>query len=545
MTLVGVHSLRKSFGGRTILHGTDLVIAPEARIGLVGANGSGKSTLLRILAGEDDGYTGEVARRRGLRTAFLPQHIPGDARTPLQFVLAARPDLVELEAELAACETALADPEVTADLRRIERVLERQERLLRRFEEIGGPGFEGEARSYLRGLGLDNSAIEQPMTELSGGQRKLVALAACLAQRPELLLLDEPETHLDLPHREYLESLVQDFTGAVVIVSHDRYLLDETVSEIAELDRGAITMWPGNYSAYTLARELALQRQQVVYTAQQKEIARLEAAIARFKLWASISLDERHATQARNKQKMIDTMEKVERPVLQRRTMALELRSAARGGQKVLELRHADMAFGDDIVLLDANLLVTRGERVGIIGPNGAGKSVLAKLLLGELAPTNGQRWIGPSISLGYFAQGHETLDPTATPIDAIRAERSYYEEQAVALLGRYLFTYEQARQPIGTLSGGERSRLQLLLLMLGGANCLILDEPTNHLDIASAEVLEGALERYDGTVVVISHDRYFLDRIVDRIVEVRDGEVVSFDGGYSRWNEQRQARAG
>jgi ATP-binding cassette subfamily F protein 3 len=545
MTLVGVHSLRKSFGGRPILQGADLVIAPEARIGLVGANGSGKSTLLRILAGEDDGDTGEVARRRGLRTAFLPQHIPGDARTPLQFVLAARPDLVELEAELADCETALAGPEVTADLRRIERVLERQERLLRRFEEIGGPGFEGEARSYLRGLGLEDSAIEQPMTELSGGQRKLVALAACLAQRPELLLLDEPETHLDLPHRDYLEALIRKFTGAVVIVSHDRYLLDETVSEIAELDRGAITMWPGNYSAYTLAREVALQRQQVVYTAQQKEIARLEAAIARFKLWASISLDERHATQARNKQKMIDTMEKVERPVLQRRTMALELRSAARGGQKVLELRHADMAFGDDIVLLDANLLVTRGERVGIIGSNGAGKSVLAKLLLGELTPTNGQRWIGPSISLGYFAQGHETLDPASTPIDVIRAERAYYEEQAVALLGRYLFTYEQARQPIGTLSGGERSRLQLLLLMLGGANCLILDEPTNHLDIASAEVLEGALERYDGTVVVISHDRYFLDRIVDRIVEVRDGEVVSFEGGYSRWNEQRQARAG
>ena len=545
MTLVGVHSLHKSFGGRAILRGADLVIAPEARIGLVGQNGSGKSTLLRILAGSEDADTGEVVRRRGLRVAFLPQHIPGDTRTPLQFVLAARPDLAELEVELAACETDLADPDVTADMRRIERVLERQERLLLRFEQIGGPGFEGEARSYLRGLGLDDTAIAQPMATLSGGQRKLVALAACLAQRPELLLLDEPETHLDLPHREYLESLIQDFAGAVVIVSHDRYLLDETVSEIAELDRGAITLWPGNYSAYTLAREVALQRQQEVYTAQQKEIARLEAAIARFKLWASIVVDERHIKQARNKQRQIDRMEKVERPVLQRRTMALELRSAARGGQKVLELRHADMAFGDDIVLLDADLLVMRGERVGIIGPNGAGKSVLAKLLTGELAPTSGQRWIGPSISLGYFAQGHETLDPKATPVEIVQAARSQYEDQAVALLGRYLFSYEQCRQPVATLSGGERSRLQLLLLMLSGANCLVLDEPTNHLDIASAEVLEGALERYDGTVVVISHDRYFLDRIVDRIVEVRDGELISFDGGYSAWTERQRARAG
>lgn len=544
MTLVGVNGLQKSFGGRKILLDTDLVVGPEARIGLVGANGSGKSTLLRILAGIDDSDNGEVTRRRGLRTAFLPQHIEGDTRTALQFVLAARPDLAEIEEQLADCETALADPDVVADMRRIERVLERQERLLRRFEEIGGPGFEGEARSYLRGLGLDDTAIAQPTAELSGGQRKLVALAACLAQRPDLLLLDEPETHLDLPHREYLEALIQEFAGAVVIVSHDRYLLDETVSEIAELEKGAITLWPGNYSAYALAREVALQRQQVVFTAQQKEIARLEAAIARFKLWASWVPNERHIKQARNKQRQIDRMDKVERPVLQRRKMALELRSSARGGQKVLELRHADMAFGDDIVLLDANLLVTRGERVGIIGPNGTGKSVLAKLLLGELTPTSGQRWVGPSISLGYFAQGHETLDPKMTPVEVIRAAKPYYEEQAVALLGRYLFSYEQARQPIGTLSGGERSRLQLLMLMLGATNCLILDEPTNHLDISSAEVLEGALERYDGTVVVISHDRYFLDRIVDRVIEVRDGDLVNFEGGYSDWNE-RQQRAG
>jgi ATP-binding cassette, subfamily F, member 3 len=545
MTLVGIQSATKTYGGRTILSGLDLVIAAEARIGLVGANGSGKSTLLRILAGVEEADNGEVTRRRGSRTAFLPQHIPGDTRTPLQVVLAARPELAELEAELAACETELADPGVTANLRRIERVLERQERLLRRFEEIGGPGFEGEARSYLRGLGLDDAAISQPMAELSGGQRKLVALAACLAQRPDLLLLDEPETHLDLPHRAYLESLIREFAGAVVIVSHDRYLLDETVSEIAELDHGAIKLWPGNYSAYALAREIALQRQQVVYTAQQKEIARLEAAIARFKLWASLVPNERHIKQARNKQRQIDRMDKVERPVLQRRTMALELRSAARGGQKVLDLRHADMTFGDDIILMGANLLVMRGERVGIIGPNGAGKSVLAKLLTGELTPTVGERWMGPSISLGYFAQGHETLDPAATPVEAVRLAKAQYEEQAVALLGRYLFTYEQARQPIGTLSGGERSRLQLLLLMQSGANCLVLDEPTNHLDIPSAEVLEGALERYDGTVVVISHDRYFLDRIVDRIVEVRDGELVSFEGGYSAWTERQQARAG
>jgi ATP-binding cassette subfamily F protein 3 len=333
---------------------------------------------------------------------------------------------------------------------------------------------------------------------------------------------------------------VREFAGAVMMVSHDRYLLDETASEIAELEHGQITLWPGNYSAYTVAREVALLRQQELYVAQQKEIARLEEAIARFKLWASIVVDERHIKQARNKQRQIDRMDKVERPVLERRKMALRLRANTRGGQRVLELKDVSMAFGEDLILLGANLLVSRGERIGVLGPNGAGKSVLGKILAGELAPTEGGRLIGPSIQVGYFAQGHETLPMEATPLDLVRRLRPGYEEQAVALLGRFLFTYEHCRQSVATLSGGERSRLQLLLLTLGGANCLVLDEPTNHLDIDSAEVLERALEEYDGTVVVISHDRYFLDRIVDRIVEIRDGELFSFDGGYTAWNEFR-----
>jgi ATP-binding cassette subfamily F protein 3 len=371
-----------------------------------------------------------------------------------------------------------------------------------------------------------------------------VGLAACLAQRPELLLLDEPETHLDLPHREQLERLIRDFDGAAVVVSHDRYLLDETVSEIAELDKGAITMWPGNYSAYTLARELALQRQQQLYVAQQKEIARLEEAIARFKLWASIVVNERHIKQARNKQRQIDTMEKVERPVLQRHRMALRLRSGERGGQKAVELRQVSMAFAEEPVLLDVCETVRRGERVAIIGPNGAGKSVLGRVLAGLLEPTEGERWAGPSIRVGYFAQGHETLALEATPVELVRSAKALYEEQAVAFLSKFLFSYEQMRQPVRTLSGGERSRLQLALLMLGNANCLVLDEPTNHLDIDSAEVLEAALEHYDGTVVVISHDRYFLDRISDRLIELRDGEAYGFEGGYSAWTEARAAAA-
>ena len=542
MIVLNAHNVTKSYGGRLVLRQLDLVVQHDARIGLIGPNGAGKSTLLRLLAGLDDDYSGEISRQRDLRVAYLAQRIADDERTPLQLALASRPDLAAIEAELADVESDLARPEVIADLRQIERAMARQEQLLSRYDALGGAGFAGEARRHLLDTGLSESDLDAPLSALSGGQRKLAALAICLAQRPDVLLLDEPETHLDLERRAQLERIVGEFAGAVVVVSHDRYLLDETVTEIAELDQGGVTLWPGAYSAYTVARELAQQRQQERYVAQQKEIARLEEAIARFKLWASIVVNERHIKQARNKQRQIDRMEKVERPVLQRRRMALSLRAQERGGQRVAELRGASVVFGEHIILLGVDLLARRGERIGVVGPNGAGKSVLLKALLGALPLAEGERKLGPSVSPGYFAQGEETLDLDKTPIEIVRELKPGYENQAMAQLGRFLFTYEQARQPARRLSGGERSRLQLLLLMLGGANLLALDEPTNHLDIESAEALETALEGYDGTVIVVSHDRYFLDRIADRILEVRDGEVFSYEGGYSAWRERMEA---
>jgi ATP-binding cassette subfamily F protein 3 len=535
MTLIGLRSVDKFYGGRAVLRGLDLNVNAGARIGLVGTNGAGKSTVLRILAGTEEIDGGEVVRRRGLHVASLPQYVEGDERTPMDVVRAARPEIRDLQRELDACGEQLGMPEVASDLRRMQRVLERQERLLRRFTELGGPGFEGEASGYLGSLGLGDGDIERPMRDLSGGQRKLAVLASCLARRPDVLLLDEPEAHLDAGRRELLEAIVRTFDGAVVVVSHDRYLLDETVGQIAELENGKVTMWPGNYSAYSVARELALKRRQQLYVAQQKEIARLEEAIRRFKLWASLVPNERHIKQARNKQRQIDQMDKVERPVLERRKINLDLRGRLRGGKKVIDLRDVSIAFDDDPVLIDLDLTVERGERLGIVGPNGAGKSVLAKLLAGVLAPTEGERWAGPSIDIGYLAQNDEP-PPGATPLGLVRDVRPMYEGDAVKLLGRFLFRYEQVREPVTALSGGERTRLQLLLIMLREPNCLVLDEPTNHLDIDSLEILEAELERFDGTVVFVSHDRYFLDRIADGIVEVRDGEAHRHTGGYSDW---------
>jgi ATP-binding cassette subfamily F protein 3 len=540
VSLVALSGVRKSFGSRLVLDGLDFSVNPGARIGIVGGNGSGKTTLLRLAAGDEPPDAGTVVRRRGAVVSLLPQHPLGDARTPLETVVAARPDLAELDRELHAVAERLGTREVTENLDRMAKVLRRQEELLERWEAEGGPGLEGRARAWLTGFGLTDDELALPTTALSGGQRKLIALAANLAQDPDVLLLDEPEAHLDNAGRAVVEELVRGFGGAVVVVSHDRYLLDETVTTIASLDRGRIRLWPGAYSQYSVARELELERQRQAYVTQQKEIQRLEEAIRRFKDWADRVPNERHIKQARNKQRQIDHMEKIDRPVLERRRIGLQLRAQMRGGQRVFELRSLGVAFGDEPVLAGVDLTVLHGERVGVVGENGAGKSVLLKALVGEIPPTEGEVRVGPSIRVGYLAQDQETLDPDSTPLETVRLARPCTEGEAVSMLMKFLFAYEQVRRPNRLLSGGERTRLQLLLLMLSGANFLVLDEPTNHLDIDSVEALEDALERFAGTVVCISHDRYFLDRIADRIVEVADGGIEATEGGWSDWFARR-----
>jgi ATP-binding cassette subfamily F protein 3 len=542
MALLAARALAKSFGSRQVLQGLDLDVEAGARVGVIGPNGGGKSTLLRILAGEETADAGDVTQRRGLVVAYLPQQLEGDARDARETLRAARPDLHELEQELARIEDALAAE--AADLDRITRLLRRQEETLARWTAAGGPGFDGRARALLAEVGLDAGDLERPTRVLSGGKRKLVGLAACLLRDPDVLLLDEPEAHLDVEAREHLEQLMRSYDGAVVAISHDRYLLDETVDRIAELADGRIRVWPGNYSAYTVARELELQRQQQLYVTQQKEIARLEEAIRRFEDWARRVVDERHIKQARNKQRQIDRMEKIDRPVLERRKIALELRPHVRGGERVVELAGAGVSLGGSRILAGVDLTVLRGERVGVVGENGAGKSVLLRLLAGELEPGEGERKAGPSIRFGRLAQDRRPPDPRATPLELVRRTAPISEGEAVSRLMKFLFGYDQVRRPIEALSGGEWTRLQLLLLMLEGANCLLLDEPTNHLDIESVEMLERALESFDGTAIFVSHDRYFLDRIADRILEVDGGAVRSFEGGWSTWRARRGAVA-
>ena len=544
MIVTDLAAVTRAHGDRTIFADLSWTIEDRARIGLIGPNGSGKSTLLRTIAGVEPPEGGLVTRPRDLRIAYLTQEQEPNDVSVMTTLLGARPDLASIERELLSVGRRLADPMVTADMARLASTLEAQERHLHAFELAGGPRLRNRAEGLLRDLGIPRDHWDLPLAALSGGQRKLVGLAACLIGDPDLLLLDEPDNHLDLERKETLERLLAEFDGAVVIVSHDRYLLDDTVERIAELEPAAggarLTVWEGNYSAHVVQKEIAQRRQQQDYRSQQKEIARLEAAVKRFELWARLVVDERHIKQARNKQRQIDRLDRIERPVLERRRMALSFRPRIRGGAIAVRLEHAALALDGRPVIRDAELVIQNGERVGIIGPNGSGKTVLLSLMSGERAPDQGTVWVGPSIERGRYAQHHETLDPRRTPIETLRDVRPMTEGEAVAKLLKFLIPYAAAQQPIAALSGGEKSRMQLACLMYSSVNCLLLDEPTNNLDIASAEVLEDALDEFNGTVIVVSHDRYFLDRLADRIVAVDGGgRLTVFEGGYTAYSER------
>ena len=592
--LVNLTTIGYTYFDRAILTELDWEIQTRQKIGLVGANGSGKSTLLKLIRGQVHPNTGSIFRIKGLTIGYLPQDVEeiADAaaqdgkqdaggKTVLDIALAGSPQIARLRGELAECEAQMGDPAVYEYPARLTRVMENHERLLLDHEAAGGLTYESRVRSTLRELGFRDETFDQPIATLSGGQAKLVGLARLLVWGPDLLLLDEPDNHLDTAGKQLLERFVRAYPGAVVIVSHDRYLLDQVVDRIAELDRGQITIWPGTYSAYAVNKQVAMMRQEQLYRAQQKRVAQIEAAIKRFELWASLVVDERHARQARARHKMLERMDRIERPTEGQR-MKLNL-NGWRGSNKVLEIQDLDKIFVDpatgeeNIVLADLDLLIWHGERVGLVGPNGAGKSVLFRCILAEASakmptlpsnpggessppgavlseagglgigglfgdqPDAGVIKLGPSVTVGYYAQQHETLHSGWTVVDEIRDAKPMYESDAYAFLGRFLFDYDAAGKRVGQLSGGERSRLQLTRLVLSGANFLLLDEPTNNLDIPSAEVLEAALEEFDGTVLVISHDRYFLDRIVDRIVALEDGALVAHVGGYSDYLADRE----
>lgn len=514
-------------------------------VGLIGPNGCGKSTLLRLIASELTSDAGFLVRRRNLSIGFLHQDVQlPTGRRLLEQVLNCSGELARVEADLQSVEASLGDPKVYNNEKALARMLQKQEHLLAAYERLGGTTFESRARTTLLDMGFTESDFDLPVEALSGGQQKLLGLARLMLTQPDLLLLDEPDNHLDLDGKALLERMLREYKGAAVIVSHDRYLLDLIVDEIAELEDGRLTVFPGTYSEYAFEKQTQLLRQQQLFQVQQKEIRRLEQAAKRLLTWGRVYDNKKFIRRGKNILNRLERMDKIDKPVLERRRMGLELTGWV-GSQKVLELTNLGKSFSmpegrEDILFEGLNLRIDHSERVGLVGANGAGKSVLFRILLGELEPSTGEAILGPSVKIGYYAQQHETLDPGRTLLETVQREANLSEDHAVALLGRFLFTYQQARQLVGQLSGGERSRLQLLLLMRSGANFLLLDEPTNHLDIQSAETLEDALQDFEGTVLVISHDRYFLDQVAGRVVELDAGGLCEYAGGYSDYHEQK-----
>lgn len=522
-------------GARTIFSDLTWEVQHDQKIGLIGPNGAGKSSLFKLITGEFNPESGgSVTRARGVSVGYLAQEPSLDpVRTAYAAALAGNPHYHRVRQDLQEVESSLADPAVYVNEKRLNRALERQQALLTDYLALGGDQYPQKVRAVLAGLGMPENEQNKPIGVLSGGQKKLVGLAQLLLTRPDVLLLDEPDNHLDLAGKEFLERFIQEYNGAVVIISHDRYLLDAVVTHISEIEDGTLTTFEGDYSSFVLDKQQRLARQNELFNVQQRQVARIEAAIKRYAIWAKTYDSEKFAKRAKAIQNRLDKMERIDRPALERRRMELRLHGW-RGSQKVLEFKKVSKAFDDRVVLNNLNLVLHHGERVGVIGRNGTGKSVLFRLALEALKPDSGEVIMGPSILPAYYAQEHETLDPAQTVLEVIRLGGNMSESSAVAFAAKFLFSYRQTAQKVAELSGGERSRLQLALIMLSHANFLLLDEPTNNLDIASAEVLEDALAEFEGTALIISHDRYFLDQVVDRVLVLDGGGVVSHPGGYS-----------
>ncbi len=538
MSLITAVDLGKSFGSEDIFSGLSLSIPHRARLGLVGPNGVGKTTLLRMLAGLDDSFSGMVTRARGIKIGYLPQNATIDSQKTLwQECLATFQDVVEMQKELAALEKAMADPE------QADKALEAYGKLQSLFDHRGGYTYENRIRQTLTGLGFTTEDFQRPLTQLSGGERTRAYLGRLLLREPDVLLLDEPTNHLDIAAIEWLEAYLRDWSGAVLLVSHDRYFLNQVVDTIWEMTP-ALEIYHGNYNAFIEQRAARYQRRLAEYERQQAFIEKEEEYIRR-------NIAGQNTRQAQGRRRRLERLleeAQLARPIdLTARRLHLNLGRAERSGDLVLRTRGLAVGYQDDHKALFTvpDLLLKRGECAALIGPNGAGKTTFLKTILEQILPLEGETILGASLNIGYFAQAHEGLHLDWTLMDEIDAAApNMLPAEVRNYLARFLFTEEDVFKQVGVLSGGERGRLALAILALKGANLLLLDEPTNHLDLPSQEVLQSVLADFGGTILLVSHDRYLIDALATQVWEIVTGagSLTVFDGSYSEYRASRQA---
>lgn len=536
--MIHVEGLNKRYGERVLMEDVSWHVRKRDRIGLSGPNGAGKTTLLRMLAGTEEPDSGSIRMASDTTIGYLPQDgIVHHGRTVFEEVSLAFEELLSLKAEQHRIEDELAGGGEGDDH---DRLLHRYAEVTERFKHLGGYEIDARVADVLKGLGFAAEDRDRRTEEFSGGWQMRIALAKLLLARPNLLLMDEPTNHLDLPARNWLEEYLHDYPGSVVLVSHDRYFLDATVKRITEVGLKTLTDYHGNYSHYVKEHAARMERLLESHRRQKEEVEKTQAFINKFRYTAT------KARQVQSRIKLLDKVEMIEIPP-ERKKIRFKFPDAPRPGRVVLELKGARRAYGDKVVLDRVDLLVERGERIALVGPNGAGKSTLMRLLAGVDRADAGERILGHQVVLDYFAQDQAAvLNPVRTVHEEMtNASPTTMVPMIRTILGGFLFSGDDAYKKVGVLSGGERNRLALAKMLLNPSNLLLLDEPTNHLDLDSKEVLLGALEDYGGTLIFVSHDRYFVDNLATKVIDVGGGGITIYPGGYEdfvEWKKRREA---
>ena len=529
--MIDIKNLSLSFGEHVIFRSLNLQIKDNARIGIVGLNGAGKTTLLRVIMGEIEPDGGTIERSRGLTVGYLPQDLAELEPVPLMQYLKDKAGISVIEAKLRSVEERLSHSQENHD-----GLLQEHSRLERRFEDSGGFAFEAMAMKVLHGLGFRKSDELKNCKDFSGGWKMRIAMAALLLSSPDVLLLDEPTNHLDTESMEWLEGWLRTHRGAVVSVSHDVRFLENTAENIADLEHGVITLYPCSYDDYISTKEQNRELQEKAFARQQSEIQRIESFVNRFRY---------KATKAAQVQSRIKQLEKIKRIEITQgsKSVKLSIPEAPQSGHEVLKVTGLAKSYDDLKVFDDVNFVITRGERVALVGVNGAGKSTLLRLLSLNEAPTSGTVKLGHNVKFSYYSQeSAQNINYSNTVWEEARAVSSKLNDvERRNLLGAFLFSGDEIFKPASVLSGGEKARLALYKLMLEETNFLILDEPTNHLDQNTREIVERALLKYQGTLLIVSHDRHFLDSLAERVLEIRDGKLYDYPGNYSWFLEKRE----
>lgn len=539
MIVLSCNNLNKSFGIDSILENVNFTVNEYDKIGIIGVNGTGKTTLFKIISGIYGYDSGDIYTSKDCEIGYLEQNTNFHSEnTVLEEVLEVFKDVIEMEKYLRDLEHKISEESSNTNSTTLEKLMNEYSNKLEAFSDMNGYGYKSEAKGVLKGLGFSDEDMDKPISILSGGEKTRVLLGKLLLKKPTLLLLDEPTNHLDSEAIEWLEVFLKQYKGTVILISHDRYFLDQVVNRIFEIHNKKLKTYNGNYSDFIKASAIEKELELKKFEDQQKDIKKQEESIERLKAFGR----EKHLKRARSKEKALAKVDVLDKPEAYRKKAKIEFNPSVTSGNDVLQLRDISMGYGERILFKDLNLDIYRGEKVALIGANGIGKSTLFKIIMNEITPLSGDIKFGTNVNVSYFHQEQKTLNLDNTIIDEIWEDNKQLTQTSLrTMLGAFLFEGEEVFKKISTLSGGERARVAILKLILSNANLLLLDEPTNHLDIDSKEVLEEALSSYTGTIFTISHDRYFLNTVVDKVLVLDENGITEYLGNYDYYIEKKK----